>query len=81
MTKRDITKKVVGLVSSHAAGFATARVIVANAPTNGGPYEKACVFIGAVVIGSFAGDRIEQYTDEKIDSICDAFNEARNATS
>lgn len=79
MTKTAIAKKVVGTVSSHAAGFATARVIVANAPTNGGLYERACVVVGALVIGAMCGERVEQFTDKQIDAITGAFEQAKSA--
>lgn len=73
MNKLDVTKKVVNLVSSHAAGFTTARVLVANCPVkNGSLYEKACLLIGAVVIGSMVGEATGEYTDKTIDKIVHA---------
>ena len=77
MNKTNVTKNVVRFVSAHAAGFATARVIVANAPIKQGSiYEKSCVVIGALVIGSMVGEQVGEYTDKTIDKIVDAVQTA-----
>jgi hypothetical protein len=67
MKKFEIAKKITGTVTNHAAGFTTARLIVANTPVNGGLYEKACVFIGAIAIGSAVGAKTQQYVETVFD--------------
>lgn len=69
MSAFSVAKSITHTVVGHSASFATARVIVANAPTNGGLYERAAVFIGAIGVGAFVGQRTSEYVDEVFDEI------------
>lgn len=81
MNKLAVTKKVTALVCGHSVGFTVARIAAANAPTNGGLYQKSCVVIGAFTLGTIASMKTEKYTDEFIDQLADSFSEIKNSTN
>lgn len=77
MDKIQITKKITSNIVGYSASFTVARTLATVAPVNK-PHHKAAVFITAFVGGWYISEKLEDFTDAKIDEIVQMVNDIKN---
>lgn len=72
MTKRQITKKIVGTVTKYGTGIVIYSVI-RNEVAAERLDQKVGVAVASFVLANMVADAAEKYTDKTVDEIFDAF--------